>query len=231
MLMDGIIFSKMMNEYAPENLKEIGEIETTIEGLDIFAPDWVEQAAEKVGAVSDDAYVKLNRGILTVNQIDALLDSIPLEFSYIDNNNQFLYYNQDRPASEMLAPSHPESVGQPLGTLHPEQLSNYVTKIVQQLRAGDTDCVRIAHPAAGGSQFLVHNYQRIQDPAENYMGINEFVVDLKPIIDWYLKQTKQKLVPNDLDEKINDAPIFDGLSSASTKENPVDGISSASQKF
>ena len=89
----------MMDElghFEAEELFELGEVDTTITGLDMFAADWVEQAAEKVGAVTGDTYVKLNRGILTVTQIDALLDSIPLEFSYIDNNNQFIYYNNKK---------------------------------------------------------------------------------------------------------------------------------------
>src|SRR5699024_5887237 len=90
-----------------EELFEMGAEDTTITGLDMFAADWVEQAAEKVGAVEGDTYVKLNRGVLTVTQIDALLDSIPLEFSYIDNNNQFIYYNNEKDAANMWAPSNP----------------------------------------------------------------------------------------------------------------------------
>ena len=123
----------------------------------------VEQAAEKVKAVEGDTYVKLNGGILTVEQIDALLDSIPLEFSYIDSNNQFVYYNNEKPAAEMFAASKPESVGKPLGTLHPEKITKMAEVMVQQLRNGAKDVVRIGHPVAGGKQYIVHNYQRIQD--------------------------------------------------------------------
>src|SRR5690625_4500528 len=187
----------MMDElghFEAEKLFELGEVDTTITGLDMFAADWVEQAAEKVGAVSGDTYVKLNRGVLTVTQIDALLDSIPLEFSFIDNNNQFVYYNNEKDAADMWASSNPESVGQPLGSLHPEQITNYAKMIIQQLRADETDVVRIGHPAAGGEQFLVHNYQRMQDQYENYLGDNEYVNDLKQIIEWYLINTYHKLV-------------------------------------
>ncbi len=38
-----------------------------------------------------DTYVKLDHGILTVNQID--ISKLPFELTYADDNNQFLYYN------------------------------------------------------------------------------------------------------------------------------------------
>lgn len=231
MIIDGLAISHPPKKYAPEEVLKIGVVDTTISGLDMYAPDWVEQAAEKVDAVEGSTYVKLNRGLLTVEQIDALLDSIPLEFSFIDHNNQFIYYNNDKEASEMLASSNPESVGQPLGSLHPEHITNYAKMIVQQLRAGDTDVVRIGHSVAGGEKFLVHSYQRIQDKEKNYMGVNEYVADLKPIIDWYLKQTKQKLVSNDESGSLSEMAL-DGVSGASKKVTNVeeDAVTGASER-
>ena len=33
------------------------------------------------------------------------------------------------------------------------------------------------------------------DKDGKYAGINEYILDFKPIVDWYLKQTGQALVP------------------------------------
>ena len=73
----------------PEDLHAKGTIETTIEGVDMAADDWVEQAAEAVQAVEGDTYVKLDRGILTVDQLNYFLKSMPMELTYADSNNQF----------------------------------------------------------------------------------------------------------------------------------------------
>ena len=54
-----------------------------------------EQAAEAVQAVEGDTYVKLDRGILTVDQLNYFLKSMPMELTYADSNNQFLYYNKN----------------------------------------------------------------------------------------------------------------------------------------
>src|SRR5690606_2239575 len=94
-----------------EDLHATGKIDTTIEGIDMLADDWVEQAAEATGAVEGNTYVKLNRGLLTVNQLNHFLDSMPAELTFADSNNQFLYYNHKLEAEDMLASRRPEQVG------------------------------------------------------------------------------------------------------------------------
>lgn len=59
------------------------------------------KAAELVGAVEGNTYVKLERGLLTVDQLNYFLASMPMELTYADSNNQFLYYNHTKPAEEM----------------------------------------------------------------------------------------------------------------------------------
>ena len=77
----------------PEDLDCNHPIATTVTEVDPDDPDWVEKVAEITGAVSGDTYVKLDHGILTVNQIDMFLKAMPFELTYADDNNQFLYYN------------------------------------------------------------------------------------------------------------------------------------------
>lgn len=204
---------------APEDLFATGKIDTTIEGVDMYAEDWVEQAAEKVNAAEGNDYVKLDRGILTVNQLNHFLNSMPMELTYADNNNQFLYYNHTKPAEEMLASRTPGQAGNPLAECHPESKYGSVQWVIQQLRSGATDCVRVNVPTHGPDKYVVHNYQAIHDYEGNYMGINEYIHDLKPTIDWYLKQTGQELVGGKTD----------GVSGASANDSATDSVSGASQ--
>lgn len=176
-----------------EDLHATQSIETTIEGVDMAAEDWVEQAAEKVAAVEGDTYVKLNRGILTVDQINTFFASMPMELTFADENNQFLYYNYTKEAEDMLADRVPGQVGNPLVLCHPEAALKNVGWVVQQLRAGKQDVVRIHVPTHGPDKFVVHNYQAMHDNEGNYRGINEYILDFKPIVDWYLNQTGLKL--------------------------------------
>lgn len=202
-----------------EDLFANGRIETTIEGVEMTAPDWVEQASEKVNAASGNDYVRLNRGVLTVKQIDEFLRSMPMELTFADNNNQFLYYNSVLPPEEMFAKRYPEQPGNPLGACHPDRTHKNVKWVISQLRSGKQDLVRVHVPTHGPDKYVVHNYQAIRDDEGNYMGINEYILDLKPTIDWYLQQTGQELVGGS-----------DTVSGASKQENNhADVVSGASQ--
>ncbi|MBZ6526358.1 NAD(P)H-dependent oxidoreductase [Aerococcaceae bacterium DSM 111021] len=218
-----------------EDLFANGKIDTTIEGIDMNAPDWVEQVNEKVKPATGNDYVNLNRGVLTVNQIDQFLRSMPMELTFADSNNQFLYYNSVLPPEEMLAKRYPEQAGNPLGACHPDFTHKNVKWVISQLRSGKQENVRVHVPTHGPDKYVVHNYQAIRDDEGNYMGINEYIMDLKPTIDWYLQQTGQELVggkdtvsgASQSENKKADA--VSGASATETVEEPaVDTVSGAS---
>lgn len=200
-----------------EDLFATGKINTTIEGVDMYADDWVEQAAKKTNAISGDTYVELNRGILTVDQINHFLNSMPMELTFSDSNNQFLYYNYHKEKEDMLAGRHPSQVGNPLAKCHPEAAYKNVQWVISKLRSREMDVFRVKVPSNDPDKFTVHNYQAMRDEDGVFLGINEYVQDLKPIIDWYLEQTGQELVGGNVD----------GVSAASENDDSVDGVSGA----
>lgn len=167
-------------------------VDTTIIGLDKDADDWVEQAAEKTNAAKGSDYVQLDRGVLTVDQINWMLSTLPYEATFADDNNQFIYYNQTKPRHEMLGGRDPWQVGSSLGTVHPERANDGAAWVVNQLRTGEKDAVTINIPGAPG-QFKIHHYVGMHDANEKYRGVHEMIFDLQPWIDWYLKETGQSL--------------------------------------
>ena len=216
---------------APEDLDVTGSISTTIEGIDPDDPDWVEKAAEKVGAVSGDTYVKLDHGILTVNQIDMFLKAMPFELTYADDNNQFLYYNNAHENPDtMLAKRVPSQSGNRLSTVHnslpPARIKN-VERVIGVLRNGDQEYVRAIVPSPEGV-INTHNYQAMYYPDGSYAGINEIVFNFQEWLDWYLQATGQHLVGgNALTMPGADVPSTGGPS-ASGPSASVDATSGAS---
>ena len=123
----------------------------------------------------------------------------------------------------MLAARTPGQVGSSLANCHPEAAFKNVEWVIQQLRSGATDIVQVHVPKQVPEKYIVHNYQAMHDQDGNYMGINEYIWDLKPTIEWYLKQTGQTLVGSE---------TVDAVSSASVSDHgEVDGVSSASTKY
>ena len=177
---------------APEDLYCTNPIATTIQGVDPDDPEWVEKAAELVGAVSGDTYVKLDHGILTVNQIDMFLKAMPFELTYADDNNQFLF----RRAQPCRARVRVQA-GSRLGTVHaslpPARMKN-VEWVVGVLRNGDQEYVRTIVPGQPEGVINTHNYKAMYYPDGSYAGINEIIFNFQPWLDWYLETTGQRLV-------------------------------------
>jgi len=215
------------NDYEKEDLSATAGTDTTIKGVDMNADDWLDQAAKKVNAVEGDSYVKLDCGLLTVNQLNYFLNTIPIELTYVDENNQFIYYNRFLPTEDMLAKRRPDQVGDALDKVHPQisRVLQHVKQVINTLRNGDTDLVSMAVPGLDESKHhVMHYYKAMHDEEGNYKGVNEWAVYLKPIVDKYLKATGQKLV------KDPDAEVDVTTSASKEPEKPeVDATSSASK--
>ncbi|WP_303975446.1 NAD(P)H-dependent oxidoreductase [Streptococcus merionis] len=223
----------------PEDLYCTGTIETTITGIDPDDPDWLEKAAKQVNAVEGNTYVKLNNGLLTVDQLNMFLNAMPFELTFADDNNQFLYYNdKHQEATTMLGKRVKEQVGNRMATVHgtlpPARMKN-VEWVIGTLRNGNQEYVRTIVPGTPPEIINTHNYQAMYYPDGSYAGINEIIFNFKPWLDWYLEATGQRLVggtagpvipgakpaahgadaTSGASEEANDAAVTDAISGAS----------------
>lgn len=215
-----------------EDLSASKGTDTTIKGVDMRADDWVEQAAAKTKAASGKDYVKLDRGVLTVDQLNWFLNTMPMELTYADDNNQFIYYNHTLPGKEMLAPRDPKQVGDPMDAVHPPRAIKGVKHVISSLRNGN-DLVEMPVPGNKlNERHIMHYYRAMRDSEGNYRGVNEWVLDLWPIVESYLKQTGQKLVKDEAAPDVvsgasgneNQAPAVDSTTSASVDESSSEDL-------
>ena len=215
-----------------EDLSASKGTDTTIKGVDMRADDWVEQAAAKTKAASGKDYVKLDRGVLTVDQLNWFLNTMPMELTYADDNNQFIYYNHTLPGKEMLAPRDPKQVGDPMDAVHPPRAIKGVKHVISSLRNGN-DLVEMPVPGNKlNERHIMHYYKAMRDSEGNYRGVNEWVLDLWPIVESYLKQTGQKLVKDEAAPDVvsgasgneHQAPAVDSTTSASVDESSSEDL-------
>jgi DUF438 domain-containing protein len=210
-----------------EDLFSKKDIDTTVKGLEKGTDTWVKQAAEQTQAVSGKTYVKLDCGVLTVNQLNYFLNSMPFELTFADDNNQFLYYNNMMPEEEMLASRRPSQVGNPMAYCHPERARKGAATVVNMLRTGKKKKFRLAVPGNGPDKCVLHDYIAMHDKDGRYRGVNEQIYDLMPDIKWYLKHTGQKLV----DDPNTKADTVTGPSQHNNQSNTKsDATSGPSQK-
>ncbi len=208
--------------YPEEDLSASKPIETTIEGIPYDADDWVEQAAEKVKAAEGSDYVKLKRGVLTVDQINYLLASLPMDISFVDENNQFLYYKNSEEKSEDSSRPWPEDVGSSMKDVHLEKSLDRVQKVIQALRYGEEDCIEIPTFSQADEKHVVQFYQAMRDENGHYRGVNQYSLDLKEMLDLYLKQSDQELTATPPTQAIWEDSSTDATSGASSDQSADD---------
>lgn len=165
-------------DYIKEDFDATGKSRYTVEGIDKNDPDWLDKAAKKVNAAEGDDYVKLDAGLLTVNQINWMLRRTFGELTYVDDNNQFLWYNKPTdPSKKMLAGRTPDQVGDTMGAVHPH-IRNVIPeakKVIYALRnkVDGHDEVKMPVPNGNRHKLILHDYKRIEDEDGNYMGTYE----------------------------------------------------------
>lgn len=202
--------SKMkMMDFPKEDLSASRGTDTTID-VEMNRDDWADLAAEKVKAAEGSDYVKLDHGVLTVDQINYILKTLPMRMLIVDDNNQFIYYNGKGTKNEMPSGKQP---GYSLEAIHQEKSLKYVEKTIQVLRSGMKDIIRVPSSSNGPDEFVVENYQAMRDVEGNFRGINEYILDIKPIVDWYLKKTGQRIEESDKQT--------DATASASTTKDDI----------
>ena len=156
------------DEYLKEDFDAKGKSKYTVEGIDKNDPDWLDKAAKKVHAAEGDDYVKLDAGLLTVNQLNWMLRNTIGEMTFVDDNNQFLWYNRPTdPNKKMLAKRTPDQVGDTMGAVHPDvrDVIPDAKKVVHALRTKEAghDDVYMPVPTGNLKKLVLHYYKRVED--------------------------------------------------------------------
>ena len=219
------------DEYLKEDFNADGKsiAGTTVDGIDKNDPEWLDKAAKKVNAAEGDDYVKLDSGLLTVNQLNWMLQNTIGELTFVDDNNQFLWYNRPKdPNAKMKAKRTPDQVGDTMKAIHPDvrDVIPNAKKVVHALRTkeGGHDDVYMPVPTGNLKELVLHYYKRVEDDKGNYIGIYEWVQDLYPLVKYFCETTGQKL---EVDEDATTGATYrrnsdpDAATGASTKAEEV----------
>jgi len=148
---------------------------------------------------------------------------MPMELTYADANNQFIYYNHNADAKDMLASRTPAQAGNPMADCHPKRAIPHVQQVIHMLRTGKTDLFKLPVPGNGPDKYVMHYYQAMHDAKGEYKGINELVLDIMPIVKYYLAHTGQVLAkdPNAKTDAVSGA----SAKAATPKPDSVSGAS------
>ena len=147
------------------------------------APPWpaegepVEPAAPKgeSAASPHGGLFTLNTGALSLEQIDLLLRTLPLDVTFVDENDEVRFYSE----SDRVFPRSSGVIGRKVQNCHPPASMHKVQEILDAFRAGEKDVAEFW--IVLGGKFVHIRYFALRDEAGTYRGVVETVQDVTAI--------------------------------------------------
>lgn len=131
-----------------------------------------ESLAAAANPAAPDGLIPLNTGALSGEQIDMLLRSLPVDATFVDENDEVRYFSQTR---ERVFQRSPAIIGRKVQNCHPPQSMGKVQQIVDDFRAGRRDSAEFWIQM--GEKFVVIQYFAMRDAQGKYRGALEVSQD------------------------------------------------------
>jgi DUF438 domain-containing protein len=138
--------------------------------------------AEKAGSLNFDT------GQLTADQVNLTLTHLPVDISFVNENDEVSYYSA---TPDRIFPRSPAVIGRKVQNCHPPKSVGMVEKILSSFRDGSKDEAEFWIQMAG--RFIQIRYFAVRDSAGRYRGCLEVSQDVthirelagqKRLLDW-----------------------------------------------
>ena len=140
----------------------------------------------KIDLATDAIYFE--EGYLTPNQINLIFKHLPLDITYVDENDKVIFYNN---GDDRIFPRSPGIIGREVKFCHPPKSVDNVLKILEEFKLGTKDNAEFWINFK--DSFIHIRFFAIRDKDKNYKGVMEItqnVSDIKAlegerrILDW-----------------------------------------------
>ncbi|AIQ71943.1 DUF438 domain-containing protein [Paenibacillus odorifer] len=156
-------------------------------GFCLTAPEqeWIpERAAEPEGAVPEETegatpqggFIRFETGLLSLHQLETVLNHLPVDLTFIDENDVVRYFSHGK---ERIFARAKAVIGRTVQNCHPPQSVHVVEKLLEDFKAGRKDAedfwINIK------DKFIYIRYFAVRDESGQYMGTLEFTQNIAPI--------------------------------------------------
>jgi uncharacterized protein len=123
---------------------------------------------EKEEIKPEDGFVRFETGILSVKQLEMILNHLPVDLTFIDENDVVRYFSH----GERIFARTKAVIGRTVQNCHPPQSVHVVEKLLQDFKSGTKDVEDFWIPVK--DKFVYIRYFAIRDEEGTYMGTLEF---------------------------------------------------------
>ena len=123
-----------------------------------------------------DLFWKVETGELDFKQIDLLLNHLPIDITFVDENDEVRYFSR---AKDRFFPRSPAIIGRKVHNCHPPESMHIVEKIISEFKKGNRNEAKFWFHMKG--KFILIRYFAMRDEAGNYKGVLEVGEDITEI--------------------------------------------------
>ncbi|MDQ0049222.1 DUF438 domain-containing protein [Paenibacillus polymyxa] len=121
-------------------------------------------------------FVRFETGIVSVQQLELLLNHLPVDLTFIDENDVVRYFSHGK---ERIFARTKAVIGRTVQNCHPPQSVHVVEKLLEDFKAGRKDAEDFWIPIK--DKFVYIRYFAIRDAEGRYLGTLEFTQNIAPI--------------------------------------------------
>ncbi len=171
-----ILFPKILETIPSESLDKM-----LMESLDFdwpfIKPENVAIKKEQNNTASLQEEVDLQTGFLFPEQIRLMMNHLPVDVTYVDENNKVRYYSTPK---KRIFHRTKSVIQRDVRNCHPQESVHIVEKIIDAFRKGQKDKAEFCVPVKG--EYVYIWYFAIRDEAGNYKGVLEVSQEIGEII-------------------------------------------------
>ena len=119
-----------------------------------------------------DTEIRMPGGHLTIEQLTAMLNTMPMEITFVDENNLNRFFNEG--PKDFKRPGM--AIGREVFSCHPPKIEVKVRRIIEEFRAGTLDEVPVWMDKNG--KCMLVRYMAVRDKEGKYLGTLELVQDM-----------------------------------------------------
>lgn len=139
-------------------------------------PDFVPDSPSVSAVQVESGKLKMEEGIMTLEQINLLLKFMPVDLTYVDENDRVIFYNR---GEERVFPRSAGIIGREVRFCHPPKSVGTVLRILEEFRSGNKSEAEFWIRFKGR---VIHiRYFAIRDAQKNYKGVIEMSQDVTEI--------------------------------------------------
>lgn len=141
--------------------------------------DWDEMLRSETARAPPESaggLLRLDTGELSLEQLNGMLTHLPVDMTFVDENDVVRYYSEGR---DRVFARTPEVIGRKVQNCHPPKSAHIVNRILEEFKAGRRDVAEFWIEMGG--KFVHIRYYAVRSRQQRYLGTLEVTQDVASI--------------------------------------------------